>query len=70
MSSACSAVVPQSIDPQTSFVQGQVIPGLVQAEFFDQGGEGKAYHDTKTVNQGNGKLNLGAPDGIINLNPV
>ncbi|MFZ3382920.1 MAG: carbohydrate-binding protein, partial [Candidatus Methanoperedens sp.] len=29
------------------------VPGIIQAEDFDNGGEGLAYHDTETVNQGN-----------------
>jgi len=35
----------------------QVIPGRLQAAFYDLGGEGIAYHDTDTVNHGSGKLN-------------
>ncbi|HTQ54524.1 MAG TPA: cellulase family glycosylhydrolase [Bryobacteraceae bacterium] len=37
----------------------QAIPGRVQAEFYDTGGEGVAYHDTEAENQGSGKLNKG-----------
>lgn len=35
----------------------QVIPGRVQAAYFDLGGEGVAYHDTDKVNHGSGELN-------------
>ena len=35
----------------------QQIPGTIQCEFFDLGGEGVAYHDTDPVNNGSGKLN-------------
>lgn len=35
----------------------QQIPGKIQCEFYDQGGEGIAYHDTDPVNNGSGKLN-------------
>ena len=35
----------------------QVIPGIVQCELYDEGGEGIAYHDTDSVNNGSGKLN-------------
>jgi hypothetical protein len=35
----------------------QVIPGKVQCEFYDLGGEGIAYHDTDSANNGSGKLN-------------
>ncbi len=32
--------------------KAQVIPGLIEAEHFDEGGEGKAYHDTDNNNAG------------------
>jgi len=35
----------------------QKIPGRLQCEFYDLGGEGIAYHDTDPVNNGSGKLN-------------
>jgi outer membrane protein assembly factor BamB len=35
----------------------QVIPGKVECAYYDQGGEGVAYHDTDPVNNGSGKLN-------------
>jgi hypothetical protein len=35
----------------------QEIPGKLQCEWYDQGGEGVAYHDADTVNNGSGKLN-------------
>lgn len=35
----------------------QQIPGKVQCELYDQGGEGVAYHDTDAINNGSGKLN-------------
>jgi hypothetical protein len=35
----------------------QQIPGKIQCEFYDQGGEGIAYHDTDSLNNGSGKLN-------------
>jgi hypothetical protein len=41
----------------------QLIPGKIQAEFYDKGGEGIAYHDTDPVNNGSGKLN--PPDGTF-----
>ena len=34
------------------------IPGIVQCALFDLGGEGIAYHDTDSTNNGSGKLNL------------
>ena len=35
----------------------QQIPGKIQCEFYDIGGEGVAYHDMDSVNNGSGKLN-------------
>lgn len=35
----------------------QRIPGRVQCELYDEGGEGVAYHDSDSVNHGSGKLN-------------
>jgi len=35
----------------------QQIPGKIQCELYDQGGEGIAYHDTDAINNGSGKLN-------------
>src|ERR1700760_1872423 len=39
--------------------QGKVqqIPGKVECEFYNEGGEGVAYHDSDSVNNGSGKLN-------------
>jgi hypothetical protein len=42
----------------------QQIPGRVQCEHYDQGGEGVAYHDTDSINNGSGKLNP------VNGNPL
>jgi len=35
----------------------QVIPGKLQCEYYDFGGEGVAYHDNDTINSGSGRLN-------------
>lgn len=35
----------------------QQIPGKVECEFYNEGGEGVAYHDSDSVNNGSGKLN-------------
>lgn len=35
----------------------QVIPGKVECEKYDVGGEGIAYHDADSVNNGSGRLN-------------
>lgn len=37
--------------------QHQQIPGRVQCELYDLGGEGVAYHDNDTMNNGSGNLN-------------
>lgn len=35
----------------------QVIPGRIELAYYDLGGEGIAYHDTDSTNNGSGKLN-------------
>jgi hypothetical protein len=35
----------------------QQIPGKIEFEFYDEGGEGVAYHDSDSTNNGSGKLN-------------
>jgi hypothetical protein len=35
----------------------QSIPGKLQCELYDSGGEGVAYHDSDTINSGSGRLN-------------
>ena len=35
----------------------QTIPGKVQCEYYDLGGEGIAYHDSDDINSGSGNLN-------------
>lgn len=35
----------------------QTIPGRIECEFYDKGGEGIAYHDSDSINNGSGKLN-------------
>ena len=37
--------------------QMQQVPGKIEREFYDEGGEGVAYHDADSVNNGSGKLN-------------
>lgn len=43
---------------------GIAVPGIIQGESYDGGGEGVAYHDTDSVNNGSGKLNP------VNGNPL
>jgi hypothetical protein len=45
---AAYAGKPYQLHPQT-------IPGRVEAEFYDTGGEGVAYHDSDAGNNGSGK---------------
>lgn len=50
---------------QTSSAKAvQQIPGKIECELYDLGGEGIAYHDTDAENNGSGKLNP------INGNPL
>ncbi len=35
----------------------QTIPGKIQCEYYDFGGEGVAFHDTDSINSGSGALN-------------
>jgi hypothetical protein len=35
----------------------QTIPGKLQCEYYDFGGEGVAFHDSDTINSGSGRLN-------------
>ncbi len=35
----------------------QVVPGRIECERYDEGGEGIAYHDADSINNGSGRLN-------------
>jgi len=35
----------------------QQLPGRLECEYYNEGGEGIAYHDTDSINNGSGKLN-------------
>ncbi len=60
-----AAALAQTAQPSAAYAgkpyQGrpQVIPGRIQAAFYDVGGEGVAYHDSDAVNNGSGTLNKG-----------
>ena len=42
------------------FIKGeQILPGKIECEYYNLGGEGIAYHDTDSVNSGSGALNKG-----------
>jgi hypothetical protein len=43
----------------TSAPSGAMIPGIIQAEDFDNGGEGVGYHDTDAANNGNANYRPG-----------
>lgn len=50
----------------------QVIPGTIEAEKYDEGGEGLAFHDLTSNNQGNSTLRNDAVDietanGVVNV---
>jgi hypothetical protein len=57
------------------YTQGaQLIPGRVELAYYDLGGEGIAYHDTDSINNGSGKLNHlpdharpGVPEYIVHF---
>lgn len=36
----------------------QIIPGKIQCEYYDLGGEGIAFHDSDSINSGSGHLNV------------
>jgi hypothetical protein len=57
--SACMSLPVHSGKPWK--LKMQSIPGRVECEFYDEGGEGIAYHDADDINNGSGKLN--PPDG-------
>jgi len=42
-----------------AFHKVQEIPGKIQCEYYDLGGEGIAFHDSDAVNSGSGNLNKG-----------
>jgi len=36
--------------------KAQKIPGRIECEYYNEGGEGTAYHDSDSINNGSGKL--------------
>ncbi len=52
---------PSSATQQPYFQSPQTIPGVVEAENYDKGGEGLAYHDTESLNK-NGAYRLEGVD--------
>jgi hypothetical protein len=60
----CFSTFAQSSAEKPKPFKTQQIPGKIECEFYDLGGEGVAYHDTDAVNNGSGKLNP------VNGNPL
>lgn len=52
---ACVSSSVRSGKPWKSTMQS--LPGRMECEFYDEGGEGVAYHDADSINNGSGKLN-------------
>lgn len=60
--SSCQSKIPENYTGKpyrdSLYHEGvQTIPGKLQCEFYDLGGEGIAFHDSDTVNSGSGGLN-------------
>ncbi len=56
----CKAPIWQGTFKDVNFTKGaQILPGKLQCEYYNLGGEGIAYHDTDTINKGSGGLNKG-----------
>jgi hypothetical protein len=48
---------------QSAYGSGQSIPGTIQSENYDNGGEGVAFHDTSAANEG-GAMRTGTGDSV------
>lgn len=59
-----TSAIAQTLVEKSKPIKSQQIPGKIECEFYDLGGEGIAYHDTDEVNNGSGKLNP------VNGNPL
>ena len=61
---ACSlaAQAPRSYAGKPYQGRAQIIPGRIQAELYDTGGQAVAYNDSDPVNNGSGRLNTGDSD--------
>ena len=53
------AEIPADYQGKPFLGHAQAIPGKIQAEFYDLGGQNVAYSDSEAENQGSGKLNKG-----------
>ena len=56
---ALGAELPRDYNGKPFLGRPQTIPGRVQAEYYDTGGQGVAYNDTDATNNGSGTLNKG-----------
>ncbi|WP_337044982.1 carbohydrate-binding protein [Emticicia sp. 17c] len=54
---ACSKTATSRLSGQAWMNTIQEIPGKIECEYYNNGGEGVAYHDTDAINNGSGKLN-------------
>jgi hypothetical protein len=52
-----ASCVLQAQEPIAYYGMVQKIPGKIQCEFYNRSGEGLAYHDKDSINNGSGKLN-------------
>jgi hypothetical protein len=58
LAAACCAFVYKAADTGKPYQNNvQQLPGRLECEFYNEGGEGIAYHDTDSANNGSGKLN-------------
>lgn len=64
--SAATSIIngtPPVTETQRPYGAGNAVPGTIQAENFDYGGEGVAFHDTTPANEG-GALRTAAGEGV------
>jgi hypothetical protein len=54
---SCTPILAQTAAKESKEFKIQQIPGKIECEFYDQGGQGVAYQDTDQDNNGSGKLN-------------
>ncbi len=56
---ALGVIAAQAQNSKPYQARPQSIPGRIEMEWYDTGGQGVAYNDTDTDNNGSGKLNKG-----------
>ena len=62
--SRCPRRSQQTADPFPNPSVPTPVPGVIEAENFDTGGEGVAYHDTSLISPGNSNYRVGAGVGV------